>query len=93
MPPPAGRSRAPAHRVPPARFAAAYPLDKIPIEEELLNTSAREDLRHAIADAQNVLAEQVTAIHAEFERAFATYREIDTIVEERSVVAASAKAA
>jgi len=78
---------------PPARFATAYSLDKFPIEEELLNTAAREDLRRAIAEAQNVLAEQVTAIHSEFERAFATYREIDTIVEERNVVAASAKAA
>jgi hypothetical protein len=79
--------------LPPARFATAYTLDKFPIEQELLDTSAREELRHAIAEAQTVLSEQIAAIHAEFERAFATYREIDTFIEERTVVAASAKAA
>ena len=78
---------------PPRRFAVSYALEKFPIEQDLLETSAREDLRRSIADSQGVLVGQIQAIHAEFERAFASYREIDNFVEERTVVAANAKAA
>jgi hypothetical protein len=78
---------------PPPRFAVSYMLEKFPIEQDLLETSAREDLRRSIADSQGVLVGQIQAIHAEFERAFASYREIDNFVEERTVVAANAKAA
>jgi len=78
---------------PPARFAVSHVLEKFPIEQDLLETSAREDLRRAIAESQGVLVGQIQAIHAEFERAFASYREIDNFVEERTVVAANAKAA
>ena len=66
-------------------------MEKFPIEEELLETSARDDLRRSIAESQAVLVGQVSAIHAEFERAFASYREIDELVEEKTV--ANAKAA
>ena len=80
---------------PPPRFRTPYTLDKFPLDQELLQTqtSAREDLRRSIADSQGVLNEQIQAIHAEFEQAFATYREIDNFIEEKAVVAASAKAA
>lgn len=78
---------------PPRRFAKAYALEKIPVEQELLETSAREDLRHSIAESQSILVHQIEAVHAEFERAFASYREIDELVEEKSVVRSSAKAA
>ena len=78
---------------PPARFAAPFTLDKFPIEQGLLETSAREDLRRSIADSQAMLTAQVQAIHAEFEKAFASYREIDELVEEKSVVKSDAKAA
>lgn len=78
---------------PPARFAAAFTLDKFPIEQGLLETSAREDLRRSIADSQAMLEAQVQAIHAEFEKAFASYREIDELVEERAIVRSDAKAA
>ena len=40
-----------------------------------------------------MLLAQVQAIHNEFERAFATYREIDELVEEKTVVRTGAKAA
>jgi hypothetical protein len=70
---------------PPARFAAAFTLDKLPIEQGLLETSAREDLRQAIGQSQMMLDSQIQAIHAEFEKAFASYREIDDLVEERTV--------
>jgi hypothetical protein len=78
---------------PPRRFAVSYVLEKFPIEQDLLETSAREDLRRSIAESQGVLVGQIQAIHTEFERAFASYREIDNFVEERTVVAANAKAA
>jgi hypothetical protein len=78
---------------PPRRFAVSYVLEKFPIEQDLLETSARDDLRRSIAESQGVLVGQIQAIHAEFERAFASYREIDNFVEERTVVAANAKAA
>jgi len=77
----------------PGRFAAGYALEKFPVDGELLETSAREDLRRSIAESQGVLAAQVEAIHAEFERAFASYREIDELLEEKTVVGSSAKAA
>ena len=47
----------------------------------------------SIAESQGVLVGQIQAIHAEFEQAFASYREIDNFVEEKAVVAANAKAA
>jgi hypothetical protein len=78
---------------PPPRFAEPYVLEKFPIEQDLLETSARDELRRAIAESQGVLAGQIQAIHAEFEQAFASYREIDNFVEEKAVVAANAKAA
>jgi hypothetical protein len=78
---------------PPRRFAEPCVLEKFPIEQDLLETSARDELRRAIADSQGVLAGQIQAIHAEFEQAFASYREIDNFVEEKAVVAANAKAA
>ncbi|HEY6257295.1 MAG TPA: hypothetical protein VIY51_16045 [Xanthobacteraceae bacterium] len=78
---------------PPRRFGQSHTVDKFPVDQELLETSAREELRRAIAESQGVLTQQVAAIHSEFERAFASYREIDNFVEEKTVVAANAKAA
>jgi hypothetical protein len=78
---------------PPSRFSASYALNKFPIEQELPETSAREDLRRSIAESQAVLAGQVEAIHAEFERAFASYREIDDLIEEKPIGRSDAKAA
>jgi hypothetical protein len=87
-----------ARRTPaPEHFAAPHPLEhladpsKKQIEEEERETSARDDLRRSIAESQAVLVAQVHAIHAEFERAFVSYREIDELVEEKTV--ANAKAA
>jgi hypothetical protein len=78
---------------PPQRFSAPYMLDKIPVEQEVGSSLARDDLRRSIADSQAVLAEQVAAIHEEFERAFASYREIDELVEEKTIARSDAKAA
>ncbi len=78
---------------PPPRFAMPYMLEKISTEHEQVSPAAREDLRLSIKELQDVLVEQVHAIHAEFERAFATYREIDDLVEEHPVARSDAKAA
>jgi hypothetical protein len=78
---------------PPQRFAMPYVLDKISTEHEQVSPAAREDLRLSIKESQDVLVEQVHAIHAEFERAFASYREIDDMIEEHPVARSDAKAA
>ncbi len=77
----------------PPRFSTAFSLDKFPVEQSLLETSARDDLRRSIAESQAMLVGQVQAIHAEFEKAFASYREIDELVEEKPVARTDAKAA
>jgi hypothetical protein len=78
---------------PPPRFAAPYVLEKISTEHEQLPIAARDDLRHSIKESQGVLVDQVRAIHDEFERAFASYREIDDLVEEQTIARSDAKAA
>ncbi len=78
---------------PPPRFATPYVMEKIAVEPEQSPVAAREDLRQSIKESQGVLVEQVQAIHAEFERAFASYREIDDLVEEQTVARSDAKAA
>jgi hypothetical protein len=78
---------------PPHRFAVPYALEKIATEHELRPVSARDDLRRSIEESQAVLVDQVRAIHDEFERAFATYREIDDLVEEKPIARSNAKAA
>jgi predicted metal-dependent hydrolase len=57
---------------PPPRFAAPYALERIPVDQDPGQASARDDLRRSIAESQAVLVEQIHAIHAEFERAFAS---------------------
>jgi len=51
---------------------------------------SRDDLRRAIEASQAVLVDQVQAIHDEFERAFASYREIDDLVEEKAIAGSNA---
>lgn len=78
---------------PPPRFAVPYALEKIATDAELQPNLARDDLRRSIAASQAVLVDQVRAIHDEFERAFASYREIDDLVEEKTIARSDAKAA
>jgi hypothetical protein len=74
----------------PPRFAVPYALEKIPVDQEPQSKSAREDLRHALAESRDILIEQVRAIHDEFERAFASYHEIDDLVEEKTIARSKA---
>jgi hypothetical protein len=77
----------------PHRFAVPYALEKIASAPEQGPISARDDLRRSIEESQAVLVEQIRAIHDEFERAFASYREIDDLVEEKTIARSDAKAA
>jgi hypothetical protein len=77
----------------PFRFGVPYAIEKVPAEQELAPALAREDLRRSIEDSQAVLTDQIKAIHEEFERAFASYREIDDLVKEKTIARSSAKAA
>ena len=45
--------------------------------------SAREHLRQAIAETQELLKQQIAAIHEAFDSAVRTYREIDELLPER----------
>jgi hypothetical protein len=75
---------------PPHRFGVPYALEKIATEHEPQPFLVRDDLRRAIEASQAVLIDQVQAIHDEFERAFASYREIDDLVEEKAIAGSNA---
>jgi len=75
---------------PPHRFGVPYALEKIATEHEPQPFLVRDDLRRAIEASQAVLVDQVQAIHDEFERAFASYREIDDLVEEKAIAGSNA---
>ena len=69
-----------------------YALEKISTEHERAAGGAGRS-EALDQESQAVLVDQVRAIHDEFERAFATYREIDDLVEEQSIARSNAKAA
>jgi DNA anti-recombination protein RmuC len=47
------------------------------------NTSARDSLRKMIAETQELLSQQIKAIHEAFDGAVRTYREIDELLPEK----------
>ena len=47
------------------------------------NTSARDNLRQMIAETQELLNQQIKAIHEAFDNAVRTYREIDELLPEK----------
>jgi hypothetical protein len=47
--------------------------------------TARTDLREKIQEADNLLRQQVEAIHQEFDRAVASYRELDELMPEQTI--------
>ncbi len=78
---------------PPARFGEAYKLPRIPVDQELVSNTIREDLRDSIAFSQELLAKHVEAIHAEFEKAVTGYHQIDDLLPETLHGATAASAA
>jgi hypothetical protein len=66
----------------PAHFDKAYVLDRIPSEQTERNPDERERLQRSIDDVQALLTRQVEAVHAAFDGAAKSYREIDELFPE-----------
>jgi hypothetical protein len=66
----------------PAHFDKAYILDRIPAEQTERNPDEKERLQRSIDDVQELLTRQVEAVHAAFDGAVRSYREIDELFPE-----------
>jgi hypothetical protein len=67
----------------PDYFAKAYTMERISYTGPEPDSSARETLRQMIADTQQLLSQQIKAIHDAFDNAVRTYREIDELLPEK----------
>jgi uncharacterized protein YukE len=66
-------------------FAKAYIMDRISYDAGAEpDSSARENLRQMIAETQQLLSQQIKAIHEAFDSAVRTYREIDELLPEKN---------
>jgi len=68
---------------PPAYFAKAYAMERIIYAGAEPDSTAREQLRQMIAETQELLKQQVSAIQAAFDNAVRSYREIDELFPEK----------
>ncbi len=75
-------ARAPRRRR--AIFPGPTPWNASPTPAASLDTSAREHLRQMIAETQDLLKQQIAAIHQAFDSAVKTYREIDELLPEKT---------
>jgi uncharacterized protein YukE len=69
----------------PDYFAKAYAMERITYTAAEPDSSAREHLRKMIADTQELLNQQIKAIHDAFDNAVKTYREIDELLPEKKL--------
>lgn len=67
----------------PDYFGRAYTMERIIYSGGEPDSSAREHLRQMIAETQDLLKQQIAAIHEAFDNAVATYREIDELLPEK----------
>jgi len=67
----------------PDYFAKPFGLERISYAGAEPNASARESLRKMIAETQELLSQQIKAIHEAFDQAVRTYREIDELLPEK----------
>lgn len=67
----------------PDYFAKTYAMDRIIYAATEPDSSARESLRRMIAETQELLNQQIRAIHEAFGGAVRTYREIDELLPEK----------
>jgi uncharacterized protein YukE len=67
----------------PDYFTKAYAVPRISYMGGEPDTSARDNLRQMIADTQELLNQQIKAIHEAFDNAVRTYREIDELLPEK----------
>jgi hypothetical protein len=68
----------------PDYFAKTYAMERITYSAAEPDSSAREHLRKMIADTQELLNQQIKAIHDAFDSAVKTYREIDELLPEKT---------
>lgn len=67
----------------PDYFTKAYTMERISYAGGEPHSSARESLRKMIAETQELLSQQIKAIHEAFDNAVRTYREIDELFPEK----------
>lgn len=67
----------------PGYFGKAYAMERISYAGGEPSASARENLRAMIAETQDLLSQQIKAIHEAFDQAVRTYREIDELLPEK----------
>src|ERR1700731_4978464 len=67
----------------PDYFTKAYTMARITCAGGEPNSSARESLRKMITETQELLNQQIKAIHDAFDNAVRTYREIDELLPEK----------
>jgi hypothetical protein len=68
----------------PSYFSKAYAMERIIYAGGEPDSTAREHLRQMIAETQDLLKQQIAAIHAAFDSAVQTYREIDELLPEKT---------
>jgi len=68
----------------PDHFAKPYVMDRIAYASGEGDSTARENLRKMITQTQELLGQEVRAIHDAFEGAVRTYREIDELLPDRA---------
>jgi hypothetical protein len=67
----------------PDYFAKAYTMERIVYAAAEPDSTARESLRAMIAETQELLTQQIKAIHEAFDSAVRTYREIDELLPDK----------
>lgn len=67
----------------PGYFSKVYAMERIIYAAAEPDSSAREHLREMIAATQDLLKQQIAAIHEAFDGAVRTYREIDELLPEK----------
>jgi len=67
----------------PSTFARAYSMDRIIYAGGEPDSTTREHLQAMIAETQQLLKDQIKAIHTAFDDAMKTYREIDELLAEK----------
>jgi hypothetical protein len=67
----------------PDYFTKAYTMARVSYAGGEPNSSARESLRKMITETQELLNQQIKAIHEAFDNAVRTYREIDELLPEK----------
>jgi len=68
----------------PSTFSTSYAMERIVYAGGEPDSTAREHLRQMIAETQELLKQQIKAIHEAFDSAVRTYQEIDELLSEKA---------